>query len=883
MLLHQFLGSSAEVIYVLRRIGREDMEIKLKSLIMDEANFQALETSPQLGDYSLSEALEQLFEDTFLDTQKTALMAKGFYLQLRKEVGKAGNWLTIKSLGEFTDQMHTRAEYTSFLPEGASVIECPDARITNMVFELSLGFDLLPFLKLEQKRIVRQVKQGEKHIAELSLDRVSLKSEGEEKLYGELEIELKSEGTHEDLNTIMEYLLENHKLVKDPFSKFERALLFRENLPEKTLLSFRERAVCMQLAAQEDLYGKQAGILLSLDKGLNTAELSLLLKVPEPEIETLHSRFDKERLSIFPFSSEKKRSREFYFQAGSSALGINWENVDLKKWTIETLLNLYGVNEERAEQIKTNALTVFDGLFPYHRLGQEEREMLGLAALLQDIGSSVSPAEKASVVKEILLTHPLKELKLHELRMLALIMELQSTSIRKKDLSAALERSGISLSPEAENKALILASLIRFVDLPGIGAWKFLPGRIRQVEGALEIEIFGENAGKAVKKAEQKSELWEYLFGTSLRFIPGKDPAEAEIIQKKADISEEEIENNDEKKKEKQNLKFAVRPENPMALVAWRVFSQQFARMLALEKATRKGEDIEALHDMRVAVRRMRAAARVFEAYLDSKKLEPQINGLRKTLGALGDVRDLDVFREKAEEYIKKIPSENEHDLDPLFEVLAKEKGKARENMLAYLDSKKYASFKKDFSDFLSVLEAWAQPATTRKHDALPHRVRDVLPSILYSRLADISAYSEWVEGPHVSVERLHRLRIAAKGLRYTLEFFEGVLGEDAKAIIEELKKFQDHLGNLHDAIVAIDLLGSFLETGEWGSQENSKFSGEKELSENMRKIEDYLKYKEEELQVLLDTFPETWGRIWNEEFSERIESMVKRLYTSYL
>jgi hypothetical protein len=74
------------------------------------------------------------------------------------------------------------------------------------------------------------------------------------------------------------------------------------------------------------------------------------------------------------------------------------------------------------------------------------------------------------------------------------------------------------------------------VDLPGIGAWKFLPGRIRQVEGALEIEIFGQNTGKAAKKAEQKSELWEYLFGTRLRFKPEKDPAEAEIIRIKADI-----------------------------------------------------------------------------------------------------------------------------------------------------------------------------------------------------------------------------------------------------------------------------------------------------------------------------------------------------------
>ena len=73
--------------------------------------------------------------------------------------------------------------------------------------------------------------------------------------------------------------------------------------------------------------------------------------------------------------------------------------------------------------------------------------MLGIAALLQDIGSSVSPEEKARMGKEILLTHPLKGLKLHELRMLALIMELQSTSIREKDLSAALESIRFQVAP----------------------------------------------------------------------------------------------------------------------------------------------------------------------------------------------------------------------------------------------------------------------------------------------------------------------------------------------------------------------------------------------------------------------------------------------------
>ncbi|HWR25529.1 MAG TPA: CHAD domain-containing protein, partial [Methanosarcina sp.] len=463
------------------------------------------------------------------------------------------------------------------------------------------------------------------------------------------------------------------------------------------------------------------------------------------------------------------------------------------------------------------------------------------------------------------------------------VIELQSSSVHEKELAAALENSGIRLLPEDENMALILASFIKLLELPGVGAWNFLPGRIRQVEGAVEIEIFGEHAGKAAKKAEQKSEFFEYLFGIRLHFKPGKALEETDVIEKETEKTEEEKEKKEGKKKEKRNLKFVVKPEDPMAYVAWEVFSQQFSKMLASEKATRKREDIEALHDMRVAVRRMRAAEKVFEAYLDSEKLEPHIKGLRRTLGSLGDTRDLDVFRERAEEYVKKLPPENGHDLDPLFEMLDKKKETAWESMLAYLNSEKYANFKKEFSDFLSVPETWALPTTNEKHDALPNRVRDVLPSILYARFSDISVYSEWVGGPYVSVERLHRLRIAAKGLRYTLEFFETVLGEDAKILIEELKKIQDHLGNLHDAIVAISLLSSYMETGEWNSVEDETLPGEIGFSENKKGIESYLEYMEGELQELLDTFPEAWEKIRNGEFSGRIANMVKKLYTGYL
>ena len=891
------------------------MEIESKFLVPEETDFKALENLSRLASYTISEAKIQIIEDTFLDTENKDIMAAGYYLRVRKASGEKGKWVTIKSLGGFEGGTHRREEYVSFLPEGLSVLECPSLRIRNMIFEFTSGLDLSPLITLKQKRIIRKLNLEEKQVAELYLDRVNLKSESRKKLYNEFEVELKSEGTVKDLETIRDFLLSHYSLVESPFSKFERACIFRENLPEKTFLNLKERAVCAQLANHKNIYGKQAKILLLIDRDSNPAELSLLLKVPEPEIEALLSKFEKERLSVFPFTGTKRKppgkSLAFHFQSGRGEPHKGWTEMGIEEWTPDALMELYGINRERAENIRAGILALFDGLSAYHGFGKEEKELLGLAALLQDIGSTVSGEEEAIMSREILLTHPVKGLKLNELQMLALIMELQDPGISEKKLSAVLEEENTGLSPAFQNKALILTAFLRIANLSETGTQRFLPCRFRQLDGAVEIELMGPDAEKTAKKAEKRSELWEYLFSTELRFTQARKPLESEDSQRASEKDsektkrekgeeaeeaeeaeekgkkktrekvEDKAEKRIEKKKRKETQKFTVSPEDSMAFVAHRIFAYQLSQMLAHEKGTRKGEDIEELHDMRVAVRRMRAAAIVFDEYLESEKLEPHLKGLKRTLGALGGVRDLDVFREKAETYLKTLPSGHEHDLDPLFITLTEEREKARENMLDYLDNEKYSRFKKDFSEFLDFPETWALPTTTEKHDALPNRVKDVLPSILYARLADISAYSEWVEGPYVSVERLHRLRIAAKGLRYTLEFFESVLGKEVEPLIKDFKVLQDHLGDLHDAAVATEMLVSYLRTGTWGPSESEKASSKTQISESPGGVEAYLAYREEELLTLLNTFPDAWEKVRTEEFRNRIESAVRSLYES--
>jgi CHAD domain-containing protein len=313
-----------------------------------------------------------------------------------------------------------------------------------------------------------------------------------------------------------------------------------------------------------------------------------------------------------------------------------------------------------------------------------------------------------------------------------------------------------------------------------------------------------------------------------------------------------------------------------MAEAARKTLYFHFQRMLYHEPGTRTGEDIEELHDMRVATRRMRAALRVFGNYLNTKQMAPFAKGLKRTGRTLGAMRDLDVFWEKTQRYLDTLPVGRQGDLDPLRAVWQAEREKARESMLAYLDSECYVQFKEQFGEFLQTPGAGALPEISEKGEPLPHRLRHVLPVIVHQRMAAVRSYDEWVTGEGVPLERLHQLRIAAKGLRYTLEFFEEVLGAEAKALIKEIKGLQDHLGDLQDAVVASTLLRDFLTWGTWGHAaikgRDVSFPTEPIVAPG---VAAYLTVRQTELQHLLDMFPQAWARVQDVDFSQLVAAAL--------
>jgi len=238
-----------------------------------------------------------------------------------------------------------------------------------------------------------------------------------------------------------------------------------------------------------------------------------------------------------------------------------------------------------------------------------------------------------------------------------------------------------------------------------------------------------------------------------------------------------------------------------MPEAARKVIQFHFARMQKREAGTRTGLDPEELHDMRVAVRRMRAAWRVFDGAFKPGRTRRLRRRLRTLSDRLGVVRDLDVLIEGLETYQAGLDPDQRPGLDSLLELWRHQRDSARRQLIDELDSAGYAAFGRDMDVFIA---AGANAAASLAVPTSPHRVRDRAPSLIWGSYEAVRAYELVL--PWADIETVHQLRIAVKWLRYTLEFFGETLGRDGPNLLARVVALQDFLGCLHDADVAAKL-----------------------------------------------------------------------------
>ena len=371
------------------------------------------------------------------------------------------------------------------------------------------------------------------------------------------------------------------------------------------------------------------------------------------------------------------------------------------------------------------------------------------------------------------------------------------------------------------------------------------------------MSIFNQDATKRVIGARTKSLFNKTSAGVKVETLTADDMEGDSTIQMEIPYP-------------KPLRSIGIGTEDTLAQAGRKVWLYHFALMLSHEEGTQRGENIEELHDMRVATRRIRTAFDIFSSAFDPKIMKRYLKGLRTIGRVLGEVRDMDVLLENAISYMENLKENKRPGLEPLLIEWKRTIEKERAKLTKHLQSEAYHNFKYNFNLFLQETPENISD-TISVYGGTNTRVRDIVPILIYSRYAAVRAYDAIL--PKASVAQLHALRIEFKKFRYLLEYFKEILGEDAGQAITELKQLQDHLGALHDADVACQLVREFLR--DWEKDQIGMPISERL---NPEPIVTYLAYLHAERYRLIISFPELWNKFSRPEFRQMIAQAISLL-----
>ena len=226
------------------------------------------------------------------------------------------------------------------------------------------------------------------------------------------------------------------------------------------------------------------------------------------------------------------------------------------------------------------------------------------------------------------------------------------------------------------------------------------------------------------------------------------------------------------------------------------MMAEQLAIVYEHLPALRQGADGLAVHETRKAIRRTFTLFKLFAPTFAPKALEPHRRTLRRLMRRLAPCRDLAVFRQK-------LAASNEAAELPLLGLaqhVEDRQAKADKRLRRYLERPKVHRRLQRYRRFTE-----KDGAGLPDGKVAPLLVRHALPTLVFQRLGAVRAFGDVL--PTATAAQFHQLRIQFKELRYTLTFFEDLLGETSGRIIEMTRLVQDHLGLLNDASVATDLL----------------------------------------------------------------------------
>lgn len=298
------------------------------------------------------------------------------------------------------------------------------------------------------------------------------------------------------------------------------------------------------------------------------------------------------------------------------------------------------------------------------------------------------------------------------------------------------------------------------------------------------------------------------------------------------------------------------------------IMSKHLSAMAGEMDGVIAAEDIEYVHRMRVASRRMRSALVLFK-HCFSKKDYQQINSeMRTVTKALGEARDLDVQIAVLNEVETQFSDEK---LNPgikrLVLRLAHRRSEAQTHVKLSIDQLEQDRVLENTANLLSQFQS------------IKRQVYLFSPSLyqlaftgIQTRIDELLKHEPYIQDPNNQVE-LHAMRISAKRLRYTLEAFEDLYGSRMKPFINTTKELQDLLGLIHDMDVWAAFIPNFIE--EERSRIVGYFANDRPLKRLLPGLEAFRLSRLEVRAKAYDDFIVLWQAISSQNLWQNLLKLI--------
>lgn len=227
--------------------------------------------------------------------------------------------------------------------------------------------------------------------------------------------------------------------------------------------------------------------------------------------------------------------------------------------------------------------------------------------------------------------------------------------------------------------------------------------------------------------------------------------------------------------------------------------------LLANEAPVLERRDPEGIHQMRVALRRLRSALVLFRPVIPDGQGERLGAEVKWLAGELGDARDWDVFLADLLEPVERaLPGDPA--LGALRAAAEKECEAGYRRALAALGDRRCAALLLEAGNWLES-RAWRRQDVSEEAVRLFSPIRDLADPLLEKRHR--KAVRRGRGFSRLDSAQRHELRIALKKLRYACGFFRSLHeGKALERYMKQLSALQDSLGHLNDVATAARLMG---------------------------------------------------------------------------